>query len=228
MAKIMLGPTIGMASGSVGATVYSHNRYGTYMRRRATPTKSVTSWALAAKAKMTAATQAWQGLTKARQQVWNAYASSNPVPGALGMAQALTGHAAFVGNHVRMVMVDETPLVAPPLTPAPAGLLTLSVEPSKTLGTCKITFTPTPTGAEEVLWILACYAESNGISWIQNKLRWVDYVAKEQTSPCDIESNLVDRIGDMVIGQRLFMNVGVMGTDTGQLSALQRCEALIV
>ena len=55
MAKVILGPTIGMASGSVGAAVFSHNRYGTYIRRRATPTVSQTEAALAAKALMTSA-----------------------------------------------------------------------------------------------------------------------------------------------------------------------------
>lgn len=228
MAKIMLGPTIGMASGSVGAVVFSHNRYGTYLRRRATPTKSYTEFALAAKAKMTSATQAWQALTAAQQRVWNSYAAANPVAGSLGQAQALTGHAAFVGNYVRMLMANETPLTAPPLTAAPAGLLSLSVVPVKgSPGTCNLTFTPTPLGAAEILWIKACYVESNGITWVQNKLGWVDYIAKAQASPCDFESNLIDRLGIMNIGERLVLNVGVFGTDTGQLSVLQRCEAVI-
>lgn len=228
MAKITLGPTIGAASGSIGATVFSHNRYGTYIRRRATPTVSQTEYAVAAKALMTTATQAWQGLTAAQQGAWNMWAAANPVQGSLGEPQQLTGHAAYCGLYVRMTKLGVAPLTAPPLTPAPAGLVTCSVAPDKTLGTCDVTYTATPLGATDVLWFNACYVASAGKHWVNNLLRWSSISAVAPASPFDAFTIIEARLGAMTIGHRLILYVSVGDTATGLLSSPLRCEGTVV
>lgn len=228
MAKIMLGPTIGMASGSVGAVVFSHNRYGTYLRRRATPTVSQTEEALAAKALMTSATQAWQDLTVAQQLAWNMWASANPVNGSLGQPQQLTGHAAFVGIYVRRFKFGQGPLLVPPITPAPVGLTAVSIVADKTAGTCDVTFAPTPLGAGQVLWFQGCYIASAGKHWINNLLKWCPISAIAPASPYDAFANIESRLGAMTIGHRLILYVSVGDIATGLLSSPLRCEDTIV
>lgn len=228
MAKVILGPTIGMASGSIGATVFSRNRYGTYIRRRATPTVSTTEWAMAAKNRLTTITQAWQGKSAGEQLTWNQWAVQNPVVGSLGQPQALTGHAAFVRLNTRLSLAGQTLLTDPPIIPAPAGLLTCSVVPNKTLGTCEITFTATPLAANEALWIKGCYVESKGIEYVQNHLRHAGVSAAAEASPFDAYTLITDRLGTMTIGTRVVLNVSVFNFATGQLSSPLRCFGWVV
>lgn len=228
MAKVILGPTIGMASGSIGAAVFSHNRYGTYIRRRATPTVSQTEYALAAKALMTSATQAWQGLSAAAQATWNGWAATNPVVGSLGMPQQLTGHAAFVGLYVRMSKLGQTPVTTPPIIPAPVGLEAVSVIADKTAGTAEVTFLATPLAAGVVLWFRACYIQSVGKHWVNNLLKWCPISSAAAASPYDAITNIEGRIGAMPIGQRLILYVSTADTATGLASSPLRCEDTIV
>jgi hypothetical protein len=208
--------------------VFSHNRYGTYIRRRATPTVSTTAYALAAKALLTSATQAWQALAAAQQETWNSWASSNPVPGSLGQAQALTGHAAFVGSYVRMSKLGQAPLTDPPISPAPTGLEAVSVVPDETAGTCNVTFLATPLPAGCVLWFMGCYVSSAGKHWVQNLLKWCPISAVAPASPYDAYANITGRLGNMVIGNRLILEVSVANNTTGLISSPLRCEGTIV
>lgn len=227
MARIVLGPTIGMASGSVGATVYSHNRYGPYIRNRTKPTKSVTSYALLAKARLKQVTQAWQVRTAAQQQTWNTWAANNPVPDSLGQPTLLTGHAAYVGLNVRRLILGHSLLVAPPIVTAPYALLTCTVTPDKTAGSCEIGFTATPLGADDKLWILACYLPSNGVTWVMNRLRFIGLSAAAQASAYEAYAAIEARLGTMIIGQRVVVHVSVVN-ESGLLSAPLRAEGTVV
>jgi len=228
MAKIRLGPVIGAASGSIGATVLSHNRYGPYIRQRSIPTVSQTEYALAAKALMTSATQAWQNLTVLQQGAWNMWASANTVQGSLGDPQQLTGHAAYCGLYCRMTKLGQAPLAVPPLTPAPVGLEAVSVAPDKTVGDCDVTFLATPLAAGIVLWFGACYVASAGKHWVNNLLRWCPISAAAPASPYDAFANIEGRIGAMTIGHRLILYVSTADTATGLLSSPLRCEGTVV
>lgn len=228
MAKVMLGPVVGMISGSVGGGTWSHNRYGTYLRRRATPTKSYTDEAMMAKGRMTTATQAWQGISVALQKAWNGYAAANPVAGSLGQAQALTGHVAYVGSHIRSGMAALGPLTDPPILPAPEGLNYLVVAPDKTGTSCEVTFGTSPLGIADRLWILGCYVESLGVTYVQNHLRFIGVSPVEQATPYELYTAIELRLGDLVIGSRVVLNVAVFSNTSRQLSSPLRCEGTVV
>lgn len=228
MAKVILGPTIGMASGSIGAVVFSHNRNGTYIRRRATPTVSTTAQALAAKQRMTNASQAWRTLTAAEQTTWNLWAVQNPVVGSLGQPQALTGHQTYVMLHIRRQLFGLAGLTIPPIVAAPPGLTGGGVTADKTLGTCEITFTNTPLGAGVHLWVLATYIESNGVQYVKNLLKLIARSPAAQVSPWDAITAVEDRLGAMPIGQRLVIHVCTADEATGLISVPRRMEDTIV
>jgi len=228
MAKFLPGPTVAAVSGSIGGTTYSRNRYGAYMRFRAKPVVSTTEKAIAAKARMTAATQAWQGLTDAQRDSWRSWATSNPVVGSLGMSQQLTGHAAFSGNYARMSVWGYPVLTDPPVTPAPTPLTAASVLASKTLGTADITFTATPLAANVALWIRGCYVSSAGITWVDNLYRDIASSGLAAASPFDAFADIESMLGTMVIGHRLILLVYTWDTTTGLRSAPLRCEDVIV
>ena len=228
MAKFTPGPTVAEVRGSIGGTVYSRNRYGAYMRTRAKPTVTTSADAQAAKTLMTSATQAWQDLTPAERLAWREWARANPVVGSLGFPQTLPGHAAFVGIYCRRFKLGQGPLLVPPITPAPVGLTAVSVVADKTAGTADVTFLATPLGAGCVLWFQACQVASQGISYVQNLLKWCPISAVAPASPYDAFANFESRLGALVIGHEFHLLVSVADTATGLLSTPLRCADTIV
>lgn len=219
MAKFLPGPTVATISGSIGGTTYSRNRYGAYMRFRAKPVVSTTGFAVAAKARMTAATQSWQGLTEAQRLAWNAFAANNPVPGALGMSQQLTGHVAFVGNFCRADLIQAATLTDPPVTPAPLPLTALNLTCDIGAGNIEAAYTASPTGAAELLWLQACIIPNASIKWVENRYRFIGVSGAAEASPYDMETQLTARIGVPSVGQYLHVKAHVVNNTTFLLSA---------
>ena len=228
MAKYLPGPVTGEVRGSIGGTTFSRNRYGAYMRNRAKPVVSMTEKAVNAKSRMTAATQAWQDLTIPEQRTWNGWANSNPITGALGETQYLTGHAAFVGNYCRMLLRGLATLTNPPVTPAEPPLISGSVVADKTGGTCLISFTPTPLAGTGSLWIRGCYVSSAGKHYVENLYRYCQGSPVAPASPYDAFGQIEVELGVMVIGHRLILMVYNFDTVTGLLSAPRRFEDTII
>lgn len=228
MAKIQFGPAIAAASGSIGGVVFSHGPYGPYIRRRAIPTISTTSYAMAAKARFTAASQAWQGLPAASQEAWRQWALTNPVTDTLGMAQPLSGVVAFVGNHCRAAIYGTAPLTDPPVVAAPAPLGSLTLGADIGIGDVDLTFTPTPTGANDHLWIDACVVDSPAIKYVGNYLRHIGESPGAAASPYIFEALVAARFGTLQVGQTLHVRVAILNDTTYQLSAPLVDSAVVV
>jgi hypothetical protein len=218
MAKIRLGGMAAQASGGMGGIVYSHNRYGAYVRARSIPTKSMTAYALAAKARMATISQGFQALTAAQRAAWQAWAETNPKADVFGEKQALTAAAAYNGINVRRLLLNQVVLVNPPLMAAPASLKTLSLTGDIGAGSVGVVFTTTPTGANDTLWIKACVVDSPGINNVQNYLKFIGISAFAQASPFDFQSLIEARFGVLQVGQIVHVEVCVASGDSGLLS----------
>jgi len=227
MAKILYSAIVAAGSGKVGGNVLSRNRYGAYVRTWVKPVLSTTTYALAAKARLSAATQAYQGLTQAQKNAWAAWAQGNPVQGSLGMPQVLTGHAAYVGLHCRALLAAETPLADPPITTGPEALTTLTMTGDIGAGAFGLVYTPTPLQATEELWIRSCVVSSTGIFYVENLLKHIEESAAAQASPYDFQTALVARIGTIQVGQTCHAQAAVFDTATMLLSAPMRTSVVL-
>lgn len=228
MAKFIAGPVASEIRGSLGGTTFTRNRYGAIMRQRVKPTVSTTEYATTAKARMTAATQAWQGLTAAQKLAWNEWAAGNPSLGALGEQQILTGHVAYVGSYCRALTAGIPVLTAPPAAAAPAPLTSLVVSADIGAGNVELTYTPTPIGATEYLWVRACVVTSSGINYVSNLLRFIVRSGAAQASPYDIEAALAARVGAPQVGQTLHVFATIFDAGTMLMSAPLRDSAVVV
>ncbi len=218
MAKFTPGPTVAAVSGSIGGTVYSHNRGGAYIRNRAIPITSVTSFALAAKSRMATASTAWQSLSDANRAAWLQWALQNPVTDTLGFPRHLTGQQAYVGLTVRLANLGIAAVDAPPITPAPDGLLTMVQDGDIGAGDVDLTFTATPLGGSGVLWIQAAVTNSQGINNANNLYRLVGFSGGAATSPFDNQAIIEARLGTLIVGQKLHVKVSVLDDSNGLLS----------
>lgn len=102
--KFTPGPAIAAASGSIGGTTFSHNRFGAYTRKRAIPTDPNTDRQQAVKANFGYLSSIWNLiLTEIQRQGWAEYGANVPRIDKLGQTHYLTGLQWFVGfNTLRL------------------------------------------------------------------------------------------------------------------------------
>jgi len=228
MAIITPGPTVAAVSGSIGGTVFSRNRGGAYIRNRAVPTSSSSLAAVAAKGRLAAASQAWQALTEDQRLAWAAYSSQTPATNALGAKITLSGHQMYVRIHSRLDLSGTPPITDPPVAEPSAALLTLSLSLNIGAGDFTATFTATPLGATEHLWLKAAVIQSPGIKYINNLLKLLEVPAAATSSPYDFQEDLTDRFGTLQVGLNVAVEAYVFDNATGLLSARRRAQGPIV
>lgn len=103
------GPAGGGASGALGATVFSHGRFGPYMRARVIPTNPATAGQVLARNRMSVLTNMWFNVLTADQRAsWETYASNVPVTNRIGAQIYLTGLNWYVGNNSLRLQANDT------------------------------------------------------------------------------------------------------------------------
>jgi len=221
------GPIFGAASGRLGGIVASHNKYGMYFRNGSIPVKATSPAALNAKARMATISQQYQSLTSAQKLAWLAWCTTNPGTNRLGQQITLSPNAAYVSLNTRLHFLGVASIVDPPLTPAPVALLTLVQSCDIGIGTFDLTFTATPLGAADVLWIQSCVVDSSGINWVQNLLRLIGATAGAQASPFDHEALVTARFGTLQVGQTVHSQVAAVDSTNGQISPALATKTLV-
>lgn len=228
MALIRTSGLVGQISGRIGANVWSHNRYGMYVRQGTIPITSTTEAAIAAKTRLAQATQLWQGYAASRRLAWKQWALNNPTLNRLGQSIQLTGHAAFVGVYCRSQLSAIGIIEDPPVLPADPPLFVLTLAADIGPGDFAFAFTATPTGADSVLWIRAAVCDSAGINYIENILRWVGVSGVAEATGYDPQAQIEAVFGALEVGNIVHAVVSVYNKTTGLLSAPMRCQATVV
>jgi len=114
---------LAQASGSVGGTVYSHNRGGAYIRNRALVSNPNTDRQQAVRSAMSALSKMWgQSLTQPQRDSWTAYAANRPVTNRLGDSITLSGIAMFLRvNQFGLTTLNAVVKQNPPTSTLPPG-----------------------------------------------------------------------------------------------------------
>ena len=226
--KFTPGPTIAAASGSIGGTTYSRNRYGSYTRNRAIPVNPKTTDQLGVRASFGNLSTAWSGLTVAQQLAWKEWANQNPIIDVIGQSQILAPNAAYISLNARLLRAAIARVDTPPITVAPDALTILTSETD--IGTLdfELNFTVTPLGADESLWIRAAVTNSPAITYVSNLLRFVGISAAAQASPFDAQTIIEAKFGTLIVGQTVHQWISVLDRLSGQLSPPRRTSGVVV
>jgi len=144
MALIRLG--LGsQASGSLGGTVFSHNRFGAYVRARSIPVNPQTARQVVVRNIMQNLAILWNNtLTQAQRDAWIEYGANTPYLNRLGEAINLTGLNWYTGSNLLalqagLTRVDDAPTI---FTQAQAELA-LAVTASEATQNLTITYDDT-------------------------------------------------------------------------------------
>jgi len=125
-------------SGSLGATVYSHGRYGPYVRARSVPVNPSTDRQVTARGALQSLSIRWNNtLTQAKRDAWEVYSGNVIWRNALGDTTYLTGLAHYIRcNSVRILVglavLDDAPTTFTLATPEQELVVTAS-EAAQTL-----------------------------------------------------------------------------------------------
>lgn len=227
MAKVILGPMVGEVSGKLGGAVFSHNRGGTYVRRRAKPTTVTSDAAQAAKAAFGQVSGAWAHVSAMARDAWKTWAANNPRVDRLGQKVTLDGHAAFVWCNSRQVAAGGAVLLTPPAEGPPDALQTLTLDGAVVSSALMLRFTPSQLGTSQRLQLQAAIQASAARNYVEDKLRVIGYTAEAVVSQVDILALVQARLGTLQNGDTLHVRAATYNDSTGLCSMPLSDRALI-
>jgi hypothetical protein len=195
--------------------VASHNRGGTYLRRRAKPVIVTSTAAEAVKGAFATVSAAWKGLGDAAREAWTLWASNNPVTDRLGNKITLDGHAAFLKCNANQEAAGASLLDLPPVNGAPDGLSTLTVDGAIVSSALNIRFTPSQAATSQILMVRATVATSEARNYLEGKYKLAGFSGAAQVSQFNVLSLIESRLGTLQNGDFLHVRVATYDPATG-------------
>jgi len=218
MAKFM--GSLGQILGSVGGATFSHNRGGSYVKRRCVPTNPNTDAQSDIRAILATLSSGWSSVSASDRLSWDNWAAANPTTDSLGNEINWSGHQAYIALNSRLLLAGAAAEPAPPITSGPAALVTLAAtftQPSD----YSIAYTATPLAAGHRLLIWWTRPGSPGQNPNFNQARILKITAAAAASPAagsTMETLLTD--------QQLNVYAQVMDA-SGQVSPVLKARAIV-
>lgn len=181
------------ASGSIGGFTASHNKGGLYLRARAIPVNTNTSFQQAVRNYMSQLTSRWNAtLTAAQRAAWSVYADQTPITDSLGEPRTIPPLAMYCRSNIArlqggLAVVDDGPTIygLPTLSP-------LTFTADEGADTLDVAFVDTDAWANEVgggLLIAASRPQNVTINYFNGPYRFagsVDGAAVPPATPATI------------------------------------------
>jgi len=191
-------------SGSYQGIVSSRNRFGQYVRTRATPVQPRTPFQTAVRTRLATSAADWRALTGPQRQGWADLGDQMFRTDSLGQTYTLTGLQAFASVNNNKAAAGDARLSDAPALQEPDAILT--VTPTITTTSFSVAWTPTPLSAGERIFVFASPQRSAGRGF-EHDYRLIAVSAAAGTSPLNILSAYTARFGAPVAGNRIFVSV---------------------
>lgn len=193
-------------SGSLAGQTNSRNRFGQYVRNRATPVNPNTTFQATVRARQSASAAGWRALTSVQREGWASLGLMMSRTDSLGQTYTLTGFQAYCSvNNVLAAMGNSLVSDAPALA-TPDSLLTST--PTLTTSTFSIAYTPTPLPTGAKLFTYCSPQRSAGRNF-EADYRLVAVSAAAAASPANIFTAYQARFGTPVTGNKVFYSLVV-------------------
>lgn len=196
-----LGPP---SSGSQAGTTASRNRFGQYMRTRATPVQPGTPAQLNQRARMSTNAAAWRALTDAQRAGWLSLGAMISRTDSLGQVYTLNGFMAYCSVNNNLLDAGDSAVSDAPAIVTPADLLTVTL--TLTAAAFSIAYTATPLAAGVKLFIFASPQASAGRKF-NGDYRLIAVTAAAAASPHNLLVAYTAKFGVPVVGNRIFLSL---------------------
>jgi hypothetical protein len=191
-------------SGSYQGMTASRNRFGQYMRTRASPVQPRTVAQQAQRARMSTNAAAWRGLTDAQRAGWLSLGLAITRTNALGSSYTLDGFMAYCSVNNNKLDAGDAAISDAPAIVTPADLLTATV--TLTAVAFSIAYTATPLAAGVRLFVWASPQRSAG-RFFEGDYRLLAVTAAAAASPANVLAAYTAKFGVPVVGKRIFINL---------------------
>jgi hypothetical protein len=226
MATIKYGHLISEARGKMNGTVFSRNTYGGYMRAKVSPIQPRTPAQQAVRQSMASIASSWRNLTDDQRAAWNALAQQVTRINVFGDNLPLTGFNLYGRLNRTLDQVGASRLTDAPQLVVPDAPTIDSITATASPLSISIEFSPDPVPADHALIVRASTDLSAGISYAKGKIRQVQVVAAAGTSPVDIATAWQAKYGGAVAGNKVFIEILLVNTQTGFSSQVSSGSAI--
>lgn len=213
--KVLLGAGNPDQRNKLAGWVASKNRYGNYWRRKVSPVNPQTSYQMAQRQQLGNLSSSWRGLTEAQRQSWIDAAPNFPYIDVFGQPIILAGNALYIALNKNLLNAGETAIDTAP-TPVAIPVISITAV-SAAAGTPALTATITP-DTVPTGFALAAYVTPNigpGKEFVKNRYRFLGTFTAT-TGSVDMLSAWQARFGTLVAGQKIFVKLLLVSTDSGQ------------
>lgn len=191
-------------SGSYQGITSSRNRYGQYVRTRATPVNPASVAQGLARARLSANAAAWRTLSDAQREGWDTLGLSMTRTDSLGQEYSLTGFQAFCALNNNKAQAGDAAVTDAPALVTPDTILTATV--TLTAASFSVAYTPTPMPASTRLIVYASPQRSAGRNF-EGDYRFVQVTAAAAASPVNILAAYTAKYGVPVVGNKVFLSL---------------------
>lgn len=191
-------------SGSYQGMTASKNRFGQYMRTRASPVQPRTVAQLNQRARMSTNAAAWRALTDAQRAGWADLGLSITRTDSLGQTYTLNGQAAYISVNNNKLDAGDAAITDATAIVTPADLLTATV--TLTAAAFSVAYTATPLAAGVRLFIFVSPQRSAGRKF-EGDYRLLTVTAAAAASPSNILAAYTAKFGVPIVGNRIFLSL---------------------
>jgi hypothetical protein len=190
-------------SGSLGGNTSSHNRYGQYRRRRATPVNPRSTSQGVVRARMSLNAAAWRTLTDNQRAGWRDLGAEITRSDSMGQTHTMTGFNCYcMVNNNKLAAGDSVLTDAPAVTtPTPPTTVTITL----TSAALSVAYTPTPLAAGTRLFTY-CSGQLSAGRLFNKNVRLLAVSAAAAASPANLFAAYSAKFGVPVTGQRVFFS----------------------
>lgn len=191
-------------SGSAAGQTASRNRFGQYLRTRASPVQPRTPAQLNQRARMSTNAAAWRALTDAQRAGWLSLGAGVTRTDSLGQVYTLNGFMAYCSVNNNLLDAGDAAVSDAPAIVTPPDLLTATV--TLTAAAFSIAYTATPLAAGNRLFIWVSPQQSAGRKF-NGDYRLLTVTAAAAASPANVLAAYTAKFGVPVVGNRIFISL---------------------
>ncbi len=194
-------------SGSYQGITSSRNRFGQYVRTRATPVNPASTQQGIVRARLSANAAAWRTLTSSQRAGWSDLGTSISRTDSLGQSYTLTGFQAYCSVNNNLLNAAASALSDAPALSTPSALTSATITLTNAAFSIAYTATPLPAGAK--LLVFASPQRSAGRAF-ESDMRQIFTSAAAAASPAVVLSAYTAKFGVPVTGNRIFVTLFVL------------------
>lgn len=216
MAKILTTAIVADIRNKLNGSVFSKNRYGSYVRTKVTPVNPQTAAQQLVRNRLATNSAAWRALTQAQRDGWINAAPNFPVIDIFGNSKILSGNALYVQMNNNLAAIGVAAISDAPAPASVPALVLTSLTAAAGSPALSLVFTPTPVTTGFSLLVEATPNVGPGILYVKNKFRVTEAIAAASSSPANLLTAYALKFGNPVEAMRISVRVRFINATTGQ------------